>query len=375
MTTTPTPQTVREAIARGEVTEARGRFWIDTIDAAAPEAFGVLVDGIFSSAWFVHGDFDAFGVGAEPIADPHDPGAMMKGLGWGNTSALYGAQGWATLTSDTGQTLVVVLGAEGTHRNEYLAKEAVKHAKSHSTSGLAVAVVCGTIWRIIDPGSPGMGSLYVDVGRAQPQFVRMGLSPDGILNAEQRQQVEMETLRYGGKIAERLQERVCQEALPILAEAFGREVSKLHGDGDLQTAFEAALRLIFRVLFVAYAEDADILPYRRNPDYATRSMTALGQRLAIDPDWNATDHAGTELLMWLKELWSTINDGDHSKGVPTYNGGLFDDFQTDDPVARLLARGRLRDAELSLALRSLLVEPASSENPALQGGFPWTVRS
>ena len=155
----------------------------------------------------------------------------------------------------------------------------------------------------------------------------------------------------------------------MLAEAFGREMFRLRGDNNLQTAFEAALRLVFRVLFVAYAEDTDILPYRRNADYAARSITELGQRLAVDPTWNATDYAGTELLMWLKELWSTINNGDHSKGVPTYNGGLFDDYKYDDPVCRLLAECRLRDAELSLALRALLVEPASGGNLACKVDF------
>ena len=186
-----TPRSIRKSIKRGDITEARGLFLISTIDAVTPEAFGVLTEGLVSPAWFLQGDFDAFGINSQPLRSFNEPDALMEELGWKNTSTLNGTQGWTTLTTAGGEELVVVLGAEGTHRNPHLAAKAAELAKSHGTSGLAAAVVCGTIWRVIDPDSEGLPSVFIDAARAKPQFVRMVLSPQGIINAAQRQKVEI----------------------------------------------------------------------------------------------------------------------------------------------------------------------------------------
>src|SRR5205085_2534852 len=44
--------------------------------------------------------------------------------------------------------------------------------------------------------------------------------------------------------------------------------------------YEQALNVLFRLLFVAYAEDKDLLPYRSNDLYRERSLKALARQLA-----------------------------------------------------------------------------------------------
>ena len=45
------------------------------------------------------------------------------------------------------------------------------------------------------------------------------------------------------------------------------------GETDLADAYEQVMVILFRLLFVAYAEDKDLLPYRTNGRYADHSLS------------------------------------------------------------------------------------------------------
>jgi hypothetical protein len=48
---------------------------------------------------------------------------------------------------------------------------------------------------------------------------------------------------------------------------------------DLAETYQMTLTILFRLLFVAYAEDRDLLPYRSNGQYADRSLNHKAREL------------------------------------------------------------------------------------------------
>ena len=94
--------------------------------------------------------------------------------------------------------------------------------------------------------------------------------------------------RFAGSMADRLRERIYDTVVPVLAQgiADARNLGNASPE-DLERTYEMALTVLFRLLFVAYAEDRDLLPYRLNDVYRRRltqaeSATACGMRSQRD---------------------------------------------------------------------------------------------
>lgn len=110
-------------------------------------------------------------------------------------------------------------------------------------------------------------------------------------------------------------------------------------DGYLAALREAALTLLYRLLFALYAEDRDLLP-RRSRDYDDYGLSpwrdGIGERIDAGDRFSARQ---SRLYCVCLQLFGCIDRGDDSIGVPPYNGGL---FRPDR--APLLERARLPDA-------------------------------
>jgi len=123
--------------------------------------------------------------------------------------------------------------------------------------------------------------------------------------------------------------------------------------------FESSVKLLYRCLFLFYAEARQLLPSEeRHADiYAPHSIRALCEE-ARKFRWNErSDHGGYDLWQHLKGLVQAVNEGDPTYGVMGYNGGLFDDDQE-----LFLGRHRLRNDFLAPALYWLaFVDPAGGE--------------
>jgi hypothetical protein len=130
--------------------------------------------------------------------------------------------------------------------------------------------------------------------------------------------------------------RADPKALPTLSASY------------LTTVREAALLMLYRLLFALYAEDRDLLP-KRDPNYG--GLSRLRDEIAERID------AGTTLSGRRKtyahvcaELFTTIDEGDDTLGVPPYNGGLFSDRT---PATELLDRAVLPDIDFAPLLDRL----------------------
>ena len=174
-----------------------------------------------------------------------------------------------------------------------------------------------------------------------------------------------ESGRFSGNLAEQLRERVYQSVVPRLAEGIvvARGLSKPQAQ-DLADTYEMAMVVLFRLLFIAYAEDKDLLPYRWNGLYQRRSLKTKAQellQLALD---EADFDQGDSLWDEITRLFRAVDDGNREWGVPAYNGGLFSHDADVSPTGALLSEITLPNTVLGPALRDLLlVETAEGLGP------------
>jgi hypothetical protein len=163
---------------------------------------------------------------------------------------------------------------------------------------------------------------------------------------------------YATDLGARLRERVYNEAVPSLAIALaGRHKGELD-EKSLAHVYEQALTVLFRLLFVAYAEDKDLLPYRSNGAYREHALKTcareLAERRAEGP--LVFDAHATDLWDEVAALWLAVDKGNIERGVPPYNGGLFSNDAHVNAAGAALAGVRLTNTEFGTALAAMLVD-------------------
>jgi hypothetical protein len=123
--------------------------------------------------------------------------------------------------------------------------------------------------------------------------------------------------------------------------------------------FESAVKLLYRCLFLFYAESRSLLPSQveKQEIYAKHSIQALCREAHRFRWGNRTDNERYDLWKHLKGLIHAVNDGDPEYGIMGYNGGLFDDEQE-----KFLGKQQLRNDFLARALYLMAyVEPYDSD--------------
>ncbi|MCL4197716.1 MAG: hypothetical protein KJZ69_09525 [Phycisphaerales bacterium] len=157
-------------------------------------------------------------------------------------------------------------------------------------------------------------------------FSADALSPGGSL-----EHLLTESKRFAGELAVRLRERIYTEAVPLLAEglARARRLSKPTAQ-QLTETYEMAMTVLFRLLFIAYAEDKDLLPYKHSGLYQTRSLKRKAQELVElrnrGEDFDSSDSLWKEVAL----LFEAVEKGKAEWSIPEYDGGL---FSTDPAVS------------------------------------------
>lgn len=133
-----------------------------------------------------------------------------------------------------------------------------------------------------------------------------------------------ESRRFAGELAERLRERIYAEAVPTLAQglADARRIRK-PSPQDLADTYEMAMTVLFRLLFIAYAEDKDLLPYEWNALYKARSLKQKAIDLAKRQGEEGQFSEADDLWQELRLLFRAVEKGHAEWGVPEYDGGLF----------------------------------------------------
>jgi len=156
---------------------------------------------------------------------------------------------------------------------------------------------------------------------------------------------------YSIGVGEDLKERVF-EALRICIEGFlSVPENQLNPEYDLELCKSQSLILLYRLLFIMFAEDRSLLPYRVNRTY-TRNRSLARHRDQIASRLDARDeeeYSSAEFSLWddVTDLFDLIENGHGTYGVPAY-GGLFDAEQSD-----FLATKRIPDSHLAHVIDQL----------------------
>lgn len=161
----------------------------------------------------------------------------------------------------------------------------------------------------------------------------------------------LEGKKWESKVAQSLSETVFDEVFPALADGIAQhdpaKPATLTPD-YLAEVRQGALFLLYRILFVLYAEDRNLLPDEQGP-YAEHCLTRVRLEIA------AKTASGTPIPKGIYAYWSRLNtifaaiaEGNDDLGIPPYNGGLFDRAATP-----ILARVQLPDNVLAKVIFGL----------------------
>lgn len=182
-------------------------------------------------------------------------------------------------------------------------------------------------------------------------FSAEALTDDGTVS-----QILEQSTRFAGELAKQLRERIYTEVVPRLA----RSVAKARNlenpsPQDLDLTYRMALTILFRLLFIAYAEDGDLLPYRTNEAYRRRSIQQKAHEIhdahLRGIDLNDQDNHWQEVL----RLFQAVDKSNSEWGIPAYNGGLFSDDPNVSPAGAAITALSLPDTEFVPALSHLLL--------------------
>ncbi len=213
-------------------------------------------------------------------------------------------------------------------------------------------MACRNRYRLFDCDSSATTGEWLDLDGdlldAQSQPFLALLSPRYLAEGGLAQ-LQAEARDFGAELHKRLDHTIRQEALPALAEGLDLWAAQGGLDtGDDQQRLElerAALTLLFRLLFVLYAESSRFLPVE-NETYRRRSLTELVAE---------AHKTKSRLGLQSKALWKSfmilvgaLRDGNPAWGVPAYNGALF--AAADFEGAELLERLELADPHFARVL-------------------------
>ena len=158
-------------------------------------------------------------------------------------------------SDQTGARMVVLAVGDGEHENNLLADRGrgvgASLASAHSAPAL-LAVAAGRVWRVFSGEARPWRSVYVDTQAADPSYVHALLGPAGLADPEFARWAVGESQRYASDLSASLRKRIHGTAMPALAEAAARDMRSHDPDANLDEAFQASVRVLFRLLLIAW---------------------------------------------------------------------------------------------------------------------------
>jgi hypothetical protein len=183
-------------------------------------------------------------------------------------------------------------------------------------------------------------------------FGREAFLRDGVDQRTFHERARAEAAFYEERVARSLSDLVFGFVFPNLA----RAIAVAAPAAPLADVRTATLVLLYRLLFILYAEDRDLLPVSdpRYNDYALRPLRLeVGRRIARS---DAFSTSAARIWSHVADLSRIIDEGDSSVGIPPYNGGLFATAGTP-----LLTDTRVPDSVMAPVLDALSYERSSGE--------------
>lgn len=191
-----------------------------------------------------------------------------------------------------------------------------------------------------------------DIGYLWLLFSAAALEPDGSFS-----EILADSRQYAADLGSRLRNRIYEDVIPNLAESIAAARGLSNPDRQqLDFTYQIALTVLFRLLFVAYAEDKNLLPYRSNDEYEDYSLNLRARRL-LESERKRVPY-DDEDRMWkrVEDLFGAIDRGSYGLGIPPYNGGLFESDPKKSSVGAAIKEISLSDKQFGPILKALLID-------------------
>jgi len=185
-------------------------------------------------------------------------------------------------------------------------------------------------------------------------YLSLLFGPDALAPGGTADEILVASGNFAADLSERLRRRIYQDVIPGLALAVASRQPK-RDHAHLENAYNQALLIMFRILFLAYAEDRGLLPLSHNAAYSRHAVKTLAREFASNPG-QTFDEEATGYWNDMKAVWSAVDHGNTGWGVPPYNGGLFSSDSARQTPGAALNDLSLTDAEFGPCLRALLVD-------------------
>jgi hypothetical protein len=172
--------------------------------------------------------------------------------------------------------------------------------------------------------------------------------------------------KFASELGVRLRERVYESIVPALATEIANQLRTKGFELDakgLQRAYELTLRVLFRLLFQAYAEDRGLLPSGRNEIFDSNSMKHWGDHL-LKRDSALAFGDSSSIWFDMMQVWDAIDQGNPDMQIPAYNGGLFGTDQELHPDGYLIRSLSIPDRVMGPALRALVIDDNTEDGVA-----------
>jgi len=224
-------------------------------------------------------------------------------------------------------------------------------------------LVSGDVWRLYSTDHPARATSFAEIDLTKlgnPAYFAALFSATALAAAGLAETIERGSRDFAVGLGDRLRDRVYGEVVPGIVRAIAGELERLgeppRSRAELEAVYEATLVLLYRLLFVLYAEAREYLPVEASEGYSAHSLRSrLDAVVATLEASREFDPRATDIWDDLRETFESIARGHTEWGVPPYNGSLFyDDPRT--PAGAVLARVRPSNADLGPALYHLAVD-------------------
>ena len=301
---------------------------------------------------------------------------VLSGLGWAldteGADYLLGSDGKHEAVA------VVLEGQDVFDRSSpaYHGSTPVEHALgvAHRHNVRWVLVVKGTVVRLYtadpDTGIARKGTAtYTEIDLtllpdAHLGYVGLLLTPTALRAGGTVAQILASSADHAADLGARLRQRVYDDVIPHLATTIAQKLRDMTEPG-LETAYHVTLVILFRLLFVAYAEDRGLLPYRTNEAYRSKALKSRARRYAdliAEHEKVPFDPKSAELWHDLQDIWRGIYSGNREWSIPAYGGSLFD---PKDDTGAIIAGLTLTNRDIGPAVQHMLVDsgPDGTQGP------------
>ena len=290
---------------------------------------------------------------------------VLTALGW-----QVQTRGSTLLLSDAENDHAVAVVLEG---NEIFDRPTQRYQMSPVEFGLMVAQKNRLDWVVAVQGSvlrlytanPDVGigrkgaQTYTEINLAllddqSIAYADLLLSPAALRPGGSVEQILQASQDHAAELGSNLRERVYSEVVDGLAQTIADQLGDKTREG-LDRAYHNTLVVLFRMLFIAYAEDGGLLPYRTNVEYTHHAFKTKARTFAdrLNGDGSTFDRASADLWHTFADICVAISDGHGQWGIPPYGGGLFDpNTQAGEAISQL----ELNNEQFGPALQWLLVD-------------------